>query len=176
MNVEPKAHTDDEIIRAARQRWGTPAIAVRSLSRIVQAPITLDVCAEKWSAKAPTYFGPGGLSGDAFTVPSWARVAASGVAFCNPPFILIAPWVSRLLAECARARAAGRPPPLRALLWIPPRTDQAWWHWLLRGGKDRRTTYCRPIYVKGRVEHDLPPELAELYARKPKKRAAQGAG
>lgn len=168
MNIEPRAETKDALIKAARQRWGTPIIAVRSLERILGVRVTLDVCAESWSAKAPLWFGPGSAHPDAFAVDSWTEASAGGMPFCNPPFADIAPWVDRLISEWV-----GRD--LSALLWVPPRTDQPWWHRLARLHA-AEPGLCRPIYIRGRVEHEPTPELARYYAERGKKAGGAGGG
>lgn len=158
MNVEPKVRTDDEIIRAARQRWGTPTVAVRNIEHRLKVRFGLDVCAESWSAKAPRWFGPGSPFGeDGLTAP-W-RVQPGEAWFCNPPFAHIDPWVERALA----ADAPG-------VMWVPPRTDRPWWHQLLV------TARACPVYVEGRIAHDIPPDLGRIYGAVGKRPAGPGGG
>ena len=43
--------------RDARQRWATPDWLVRGIERWSGVRVWLDVCAERWSAKAPDWIG-----------------------------------------------------------------------------------------------------------------------
>lgn len=66
---------------------------------------TLDVCAEPWNLKCPEFIGPPGtmacpgmVAEDGLTA-SWKT---SGVAWCNPGFSNVWPWLKKAKAE-ARA-------------------------------------------------------------------------
>jgi len=152
--AEQRVASGDQAEADARQRWATPPAAVYNLERLLDVRVALDVCAEPWSAKASRWYGP---VEDGLTSP-W-DVGPLQAWFCNPPFAYIDPWVDRAL----RVSTPG-------LLWLPPRTDRPWWHRLLVAGE------ARPIYIEGRIPHELPPELVQVYAGKGKRRTGPGGG
>ena len=65
--------------------------------------IDLDLAANASNAVVPRHLGPGGLIDDALSVASWAKFNSWGLAFLNPPFANVAPWVER----AARSRQLG---------------------------------------------------------------------
>lgn len=93
------------------ERWGTPGREFKPLDEIFE--FTLDVCAERWSAKVPRFFSEkdDGLS------KSWA----GETFFCNPPYgRRIGWWVDKARRECALNGAQG-------VLVLPARVDADWW-------------------------------------------------
>lgn len=113
--------------RDARQRWATPDWLVRGIERWSGVRVWLDVCAERWSAKAPDWIGPGSpLGEDGLAVAEWLRPSAA--CWCNPPFSAIEPWVQRARREVQRAAELGTTGQ-RTGLWllVPPRTWCSWY-------------------------------------------------
>ena len=132
LNQRPKAGA-----REARQRWATPWWLVQAIERQSGMKITLDVCAERWSAKARRWYGPGSPEAEDGLSAPW-----TGVVWCNPPFAAIGPWVDRALYEVDRDCS---------LIWllVPPRVELAWYHRLVRqaelGHRARRTVLTRRV-------------------------------
>lgn len=143
----------------ARQRWATPEWLVQAIERQSGLEITLDVCAEQWSRKAPEWLGPGSpLGEDALSVRSWWEVASGSHAparalWCNPPFGSIEPWVQRARSEVLRALSHQQ----RCGIWllVPART---WcdWYSVLRG-MERAHLAHRTTIDGGRIPF-IPPD------------------
>lgn len=148
-----------------RQRWATPRELIEAVESWV-GPLDLDACAESDTAKAPRWYGPGSpLGEDGLTAP-WL-----GTTWCNPPYDNIEPWVERAVDH---ARAA---PTHRALLLVPPRTEQRWWHRLtgtpvahLRVLRPR-VAFAAPAGIIARTP-SFPVVIWEMSARLPRLPAA----
>lgn len=127
--------------------WATPRHVFEPLDR--EFHFTLDVCAEPWNTKCPSYFTE---ADDGLSQP-WTVAAASGAAWCNPPYGArnITKWLVKAIEE-SRARL------VTTVLLLPSTTDVKWFHdyvW----NEDARSFYpwaeCR--FVKGRILFDPPP-------------------
>ncbi len=70
------------------QNWGTPRWFVAGVAARL-GPITVDLCAEPWNAKADTFFTKGGPD-DVFTA-DLSKLA--GVKWCNPPYAEQGAWL-----------------------------------------------------------------------------------
>lgn len=154
------AKTEDQrasvLTRAWRQLWATPQWFVDGLSVLAQVSVTLDLCAEARTAKAPWWFGPGSPlivhapgemprpALDAFEAESWrGRLTAGEAAWCNPPFALATRWVERLLWEADLG--------LHALMVTPASTDRPWFAALARHDRAHMTL------IEGERLRFLPP-------------------
>lgn len=131
------------IEREIRQRWATPMALVRGLEVRLEGlwRAALDVCAEPSTAKAERYYTK---EMDGLALPwddDW---------WDNPPHATIPPWVDRSL----RVESRG-------LHLLPPRTDQPWWHTLLRS---QDAKLCS---LKGRVACEPPPGVKATTAKGP---------
>lgn len=89
--------------------WRTPPWLYRWAER-EWGPFSCDLAASAENHLCPVWYGKGSPHGENGLAASW-----SGVAWCNPPFSNIAPWVE--LCHC-------RP----AVILVPAnRTEQEWW-------------------------------------------------
>jgi phage N-6-adenine-methyltransferase len=111
----------------ARDEWKTPPYLFQIWH--IRYEFTIDVCATKHNAKMPRYFSrrQNGL------LQSWQHERV----WCNPPYSNILPWVEKA------------PTADLAVLLVPPRTDQAWWHLALNTG-------AKIGFLQGRIKF-LPP-------------------
>lgn len=148
-----------------RQRWATPRALIQAVESYV-GPIDLDACAESHTAKAPRWYGPGSpLGEDGLTAP-WV-----GTTWCNPPYDSIEPWVLRA-QDHVRVL-----PTNRALLLVPPRTEQRWWHRLTDDSLAKlrvlrpRVAFDAPDSIASRAP-SFPVVIWELSARLPRLPAA----
>ena len=137
-----------------RDHWGTPHEIVAGIEAISNTVVVLDVCAEEWSAKAPTWLGPDGFFEDALDEASgWSQAAVVGAkhvrpegrtiaAWMNPTFSFIDPWTAKALVSAPRL-----------LTWalVPPRTERNWWRELV-DAHDRAWL----THITGRIEF-IPP-------------------
>lgn len=135
-----------------RDTWGTPqklfdqlnAEVLQRKTAIAQARglqpptvgFTLDVCAEKWNAKCPTWFGPDSPVGifDALTQGS----IAGHDWFGNFPFSQLEkwlPWVTRWYGP--EARAANCLPGIGVGIMPATRTEQAEWQQFIEPYRDK---------------------------------------
>ena len=160
-----------------RQRWGTPAAYVAGVEALSGTVVALDVCAEEWSAKAPSYLGPGGVREDALADDVWwpqlAIVGAKHVepngrpiaAWGNYPFGNITPFVDRSLEFADKL-----------LTWahVPPRTDTEWWRKLTDARGPDGDPLAHLTVITGRVLHDIPPDAPEDMKKKGNKQPQGG--
>lgn len=134
--------------KAPRQLWATPGEFVRGLEAIAQRTVTVDLCAEPETTKAPLWCGPGSNIGveDAFNVDPYSlqKVVHGGVAWCNPDFLRKDLWASLILK-------AGLP------TWFltPPTTDQAWF------GRLHEDPRCHLTVLTGRLRFVPPPGVED---------------
>lgn len=151
---------EDEARKAARQRWGTPPWVVAGIERLTGTRVTLDVCAEAWSAKAERWYGPGSpLAEDALAIPAsqwlfdfarnldaipnrWRRKPA---AWCNPTYSAIDPWVDRVIELAPRG--------LLTWLLVPFRSERGWVRRLL----DRPAFLT--VITGDRIDFEPPPGI-----------------
>lgn len=89
----------------SRQDYSTPEDFIDVVRRRFGPPV-LDLAASADNAKAPVWFGPGGVHEDALAVP-WSpspspEKVPDGLRWLNPPFANIAPWARKCIsaAEC----------------------------------------------------------------------------
>jgi phage N-6-adenine-methyltransferase len=132
----------------ARQTWATPWHLIDALNRVARRgrTIDLDVCAEAWSAKAPRWYGPGSTLAQDGLHADWS--AHGTTAWCNPPYALIDPWISKALEQADRG--------VVVRLLVPPRTDRSWYHllvehlddWAHRTVLERRVAFTPPDGVR----------------------------
>lgn len=101
------------------QLWATPWLFMASMAD--EWTFTLDVCAMDTSRKAPRFYTE---AQDAFK-QDWARDAAGGDAFCNPPYSeYLGKNVGDWAQECWRWRGA-----LNSCMLLPiNKMDQDWFH------------------------------------------------
>lgn len=151
--VLPGIVTESRPVGDVSDAWATPADFVLGLGLVRLLPggagypgfiPTLDVCAERWSAKAPRYYGPGGEREDGLALPWWGYDEKWG----NPPFSRIDPWVEAALG------AAGGGGTGCTMLLVPPRTDRPWYHELVEA--EERGPAWRTVLL-GRLEFVAPP-------------------
>lgn len=74
--------TPPELLAAIERRFGK---------------IDLDLAADAGNAVTPRYLGKGGLTEDALTTMSWVRFNSGGLAFLNPPFADVEPWLRHVV-------------------------------------------------------------------------------
>jgi len=113
--------------------WETPQEVVDAVVKRIGMPIVLDVCATTETTKATTFFGPGSVDKDAFSV-SWEYAMRSeyiaelnldyhniGMAWMNPPYSRgnLARWTQRA-KEFAQAGHF-----ISCL--VPHASDTTWW-------------------------------------------------
>lgn len=110
-----------------RQEWGTPRAVFDALHR--EYGFTIDVCASSLNAKLPNFLTK---ADDALSC-SWAGERV----FCNPPFVLIDPWLEHALeAELA-------------YFLLPARTFNDWWA--------RWSGMAQKEWFIGRMKFEPPP-------------------
>jgi hypothetical protein len=125
---------------AARQTWATPWHLIDAVNRVARRgrTIDLDVCAEQWSAKAPRWYGPGSTLAQDGLRADWS--AHCTVAWCNPPYASIGPWVDKAVGQSEYG--------IVVRLLIPPRCDRDWYHLLVElsgDGRAHRTVLERRV-------------------------------
>lgn len=139
--------------KAQRQLWATPQSFVDGLAAIADLQITVDLCAEAHTAKAPIWFGPGspicedsigrfddGLGGYGYRF--WHHlVEVEDVLFCNPDFLRKSLWTKGMRRDEA----------IRGFLNVPPDTDQGWF------GDLHEDPRCHLTVLEGRLRYE-PPE------------------
>ncbi len=141
--------------RARRQVWATPCTFVRGIEIISGIQVTVDVCAEAHTAKAPKYFGPGspylvdalreetnGL-GEVYYNYWGNYLKKRDVLWCNPDFLRKWVWAAGI--------QGGTHP---GFLLVPPATDQSWFGDLLEDKRSHLTV------LEGRMCFE-PPEGVE---------------
>jgi hypothetical protein len=93
----------------AQTRWQD----IRRLEEILGGEFVLDVCAEAETAKAPVWFGPGGVAEDAMVVMDWSYWLGAPLRYsrpliyCNPPFRRIGDWLKRCVSYRDRITVVG---------------------------------------------------------------------
>jgi phage N-6-adenine-methyltransferase len=96
------------------QNYGTPpgffAALDRDFARLVGYRLTLDVCAEKWSAKCPLYF----TKKDNALAQEWRHGW-----FCNPPYNDQRTWLEKANAEANKGR--------RGVMLLKAATAERYW-------------------------------------------------
>lgn len=142
--------------KAQRQLWATPQSFVDGVAAIADLKITVDLCAEKHTAKAPVWFGPGspvgvqdaigckpdGLGG--YSYRYWhEQVGSEDVLWCNPDFLRKRRWVKGLLLD-----------DVPGFLLVPPATDQAWF------GDLHEDPRCHLTVLEGRMRFEPPEGIA----------------
>lgn len=111
--------------------WETPAALFKELDSDL-GPFNLDVAANAWNAKCPTFFTE---DQDGLSQPWTGRV------WCNPPYgRTIGKWV-----EKARDAALSGSAEVVVCL-LPARTDTAWWHDFIM------TDAAEVRFIRGRVK------------------------
>jgi len=127
---------------SASEHWGTPDPVANGI-QAVWGIFDLDAAASKDNAKAEEWFDEeeDGLK------QSWF-----GVTFCNPPFNLkkkmrVDPWIAKARHETERTEGDLC---RRAILLVPARTSNRWWHEHVMG------VAAYVIFVKGRIKFTLP--------------------
>lgn len=130
--------------KKGRQNWATPRAFFDWLNAVF-GPFVVDVCAEDWSAKCPTYYTKkiDGLS------QNWARdvlaIDPSGKSkwFCNPEFDGPDAWLEKGYGH-ARYDGVG------GLYVLPASTDVGWFHDFAALGDI--------VLLRGRLNFDPPPD------------------
>lgn len=148
----PDAGARDKVEDTAqRQLWGTPEEFVRGLEVISGRKITLDVCAERRTAKAERYFGVGSPLGlvDALRAPSWAPYTErEDTGYMNPDFRRKAEWVDKIMQEGLPGFAV-----------VPGATEQPWF------GDLHETEHAHLSVLTGRLAFVPPPGIKESSPR-----------
>ena len=99
------------------QALGTPWEWIRRIERCLEASFDVDVCASDENRKAEKYYTK---------EDNGLRQPWNGLAWCNPPFRSIAPWVSKAIKECHTNQDH-----IGTVMVVPAnRSDQAWWQHL----------------------------------------------
>jgi len=103
---------------SARDSWATPPALARLL--VEEFGCNLDVCADASNHKCNYWFGLGAPCGveDALTT-FWGRNGGRNVAWCNPPYSKILPWVEKAIAELANN--------VETIMLVPLDSSTAWW-------------------------------------------------
>jgi hypothetical protein len=103
------------VVSSENARWGTPLPEFAPLDALFR--FTIDVAAERWSAKCPRYF----TKKDDALSKSWK----GEVWFLNPEFgRRIGWWVDKARREAVRGS--------QGLLVLPSRVDTEWWKHYVR--------------------------------------------
>lgn len=125
-----------------RQTWATPWPLFREIERRHGwGGYTVDVAAEAWSAKCPTWIG---READALSPGTpWGSLLSPARVWCNPPFNNIEPFMRRALQEVADGTCE------LVTLLVPSRTGQRWYVEIAR-------PYGRVVDILGRVAFDPP--------------------
>jgi phage N-6-adenine-methyltransferase len=97
---------------------------------------TVDVAAAAHNAKCERYYT---REQDGLAQP-WA----GEVAWCNPPYSSIAPWVDKAWHEAQSARGI-------VMLLPANRTEQAWWQDMVEPFRDRDSSPLRVEFLRGRI-------------------------
>lgn len=123
-----------DVLEITDDRW-TP----RALFDGLRIPFTVDVAASAANTKCERYYdrAADGLS------QSWV----GEIAFCNPPYSNIEPWIAKGHVEMARG--------CRRITYLLPanRTEQPWWHDLIEPWRDDDLG-IQTAYIKGRVRFE----------------------
>lgn len=136
--------------RKARQFWATPWWVVRGVEELSGYRITLDVCAELSTAKAPVWFGPMSMNGADGLTAGWARFVGSGdAAWCNPPYNDLMSWVRRAITMAGFG--------LRTFMLIPYRSDRPYVASLLDYHSAHLTNLWGDKVKDGRIAFEPPP-------------------
>lgn len=123
--------------------WETPQDFFDKLN--AEFGFTLDVCATEDNAKCISWFDRGA---DALTKDWGCIPPESGAAFMNPPYgRVIGQWV----AKARETAQAGR----TVVCLLPARTDTAWWHTHVIGGK-AEVRFCRGRLKFGGSKNSAP--------------------
>ncbi len=127
----PPASTDER---------GTPQWLFSEIERryAFDSFVGLDVCASSWNAKRQYHFG----EADNGLGRSWDTVR---VAYCNPPYSNIPPWLAKGLRELTAATLLQQ-----VIYLLPVRTST---HWYAK----YRPFVARQIMLPFRVAFDYPP-------------------
>ena len=118
--------------KGGRQDWATERALVRAVLRFLGIEaFAWDLAASAANAVADSYF----TKRENALRQGWERAASGGVAWCNPPYAHLAPWM-------AKAAAAGRAGARLAFL-VPAAVGANWWDDSVHGR-------ARVIFLTGR--------------------------
>ncbi len=97
--------------------WATPPELVSYLDKHYR--FTLDVCAEKWSAKHKNYY----TKKDNALTKDWSK----DICFMNPPYGKdLKIWMEKAFNEAKKGATV--------VCLVPSSTDTSWWHlWAMKG-------------------------------------------
>ncbi len=123
---------------SSSEHWGTPD-PISDALQVAWGRFDLDAAASKENAKADEWYNEedDGLKQDWF-----------GVTFCNPPFNLrkgmrVDPWIAKARHETERTEGDIC---RRAVLLVPARTSNKWWHEHVMG------VAAYVVFVQGRIK------------------------
>ena len=125
-----------------RPDWETPTVLFREIERRYAhgGAFTVDVCAAAHNAKCERFLTE---EQDCLKTP-WGEVASGEVAWLQPPFDDIGPFVARAVEQLDQHRID------QCVAFIPARSDRRWWHEIVL----RRGVL---IPVQGRCSFVTPP-------------------
>lgn len=103
-----------------RPDWETPTVLFREIERRYAhgGAFTVDVCAAAHNAKCPRFITE---EQDCLKTP-WGEVASGEVAWLQPPFDDIGPFVARAVEQLDQHRID------QCVAFIPARSDRQWWN------------------------------------------------
>ena len=109
------------------QAWGTPQHLVDQW--IPEYGLNLDVCAESWNAKLPTYITKemdglktswGSVVVPREMAPMYTMGRTAVVAYCNPPYSQTKKWLHKALEEAQDG--------VHTLMLVPASTGTTWFY------------------------------------------------
>lgn len=130
-----------------RQCWQTPGPLFRALHRRYRFDV--DAAASDDNQLLPIYWTVRDDGVAQLSDPANDHL----FAYVNPPYGNIAPWVDACIRRAQRSLA-------RAVMLLPARVDQRWFHAALAAGAE-------VVYIKGRVQFDAPPGVVPSSNREP---------
>lgn len=103
-----------------RPDWETPTVLFKEIERRYAhgGAFTVDVCAASHNAKCPRFIT---AEMDCLKTP-WGEVASGDVAWLQPPFEDIGPFVERAVEQLDQQRID------QCVAFIPARSDRRWWN------------------------------------------------